>query len=260
VVLQQGGILAGTVTDQVYGNPAARISIHVWHEGTNEWVGHAWTEEDGTYAIALPAGNYRIFIQSPPGSPYLARATPWVPDILVTAGIVTTKDITMEAGGRVSGRLTDPQGRGLSGVHLTISGEGSGFGTTTAEDGSFTTIAVLPGTYTLHVLPPEDSGLTEPPIRNIEILPNQTIRVDIALTAPPAPPDEHPVVYGDLYVDGQVTKADATLVLRAAVRLIDLSERVEAADVNGDGRITAADATLILRRAAGLIDRFPVDP
>jgi protocatechuate 3,4-dioxygenase beta subunit len=79
----------------------------------------------------------------------------------------------------------------------------------------------------------------------------------VALPEPPAPPAP---VYGDPDGDGQVTNADATQVLRAAVRIIDLSGLLEAADVNGDGRITAADATLILRRAAGLIDRFPVEP
>jgi hypothetical protein len=73
---------------------------------------------------------------------------------------------------------------------------------------------------------------------------------------PPAPPDEQPVVYGDLNGDGRVTAADATLVLRAAAGLIDLSEQDEAADVNNDGRITADDATLVLRRAVRLIDCF----
>jgi hypothetical protein len=67
---------------------------------------------------------------------------------------------------------------------------------------------------------------------------------------PPAPPDEQAVVYGELNGDGRVTAADATLVLRVAAGLIDLSEKAEAADVNDDGRITAVDATLILRRAA----------
>lgn len=63
---------------------------------------------------------------------------------------------------------------------------------------------------------------------------------------------------GDLNSDGEVTAADATLALRAAVGLISLSsEQVVAADVNGDGVITAADATLLLRYAINLIDSFP---
>jgi hypothetical protein len=187
IVLQQAGWIAGKVSD-ADGSPAERISINVFAEDTGEWLAHAWTEEDGTYSIALPAGNYRMFIQSPPGSPYLAPATPFVSDIVVTAGIATIRDISLEAGGRVSGRITDPQGRGVSGAHIRIGAGGSWSGATTAVDGSFTTIALLPGAYTVHVLPPEGSGLIEPPVRNIVILPNRTIEVNITLTAQPAAP------------------------------------------------------------------------
>jgi uncharacterized protein YjdB len=94
----------------------------------------------------------------------------------------------------------------------------------------------------------------------------KTVTAHFTIIQPPALPEEPPAqpeppvpVYGDSDGDGQVTNVDATMVLRAAVRLMDLNERVAAADVNGDGRITAADATLILRRAAGLIDSFPVE-
>ncbi|MCD5407322.1 MAG: S8 family serine peptidase [Desulfotomaculum sp.] len=58
---------------------------------------------------------------------------------------------------------------------------------------------------------------------------------------------------GDLNGDGRVTAADATLVLRVAVGLDQLSPgQLIIADINSDGLITAADTTLVLRSAVGL--------
>lgn len=58
---------------------------------------------------------------------------------------------------------------------------------------------------------------------------------------------------GDLNSDGQITAADARLVLRASVGLEQFSEEQnKAADVNRDGTITAADARMVLRASVGL--------
>lgn len=67
-------------------------------------------------------------------------------------------------------------------------------------------------------------------------------------------------MFGDPTGDANITAADATLALRAAVNLEQLTgEQIELADVNGDRQVTASDATLILRRAVNLIDQFPVN-
>jgi len=61
------------------------------------------------------------------------------------------------------------------------------------------------------------------------------------------------LICGDVNNDKRVTAADATLTLRAAVGLENLTyEQKCAANVNCDQRITAADVTLILRYAVGL--------
>lgn len=58
---------------------------------------------------------------------------------------------------------------------------------------------------------------------------------------------------GDVNYDGNVTAADARLVLRASAGLeLFTQSQQKIADVNGDGNITAADARLILRKSAGL--------
>jgi len=65
--------------------------------------------------------------------------------------------------------------------------------------------------------------------------------------------EDIPVLYGDVNLDGKITAADATMVLRYIVGLEELSDiQKRAADVTADGEITAADATMILRYIVGL--------
>ncbi len=59
---------------------------------------------------------------------------------------------------------------------------------------------------------------------------------------------------GDANLSGDVTAADAVLILRHIVEIELLSGKAKTlADVNGDGRITAGDAAMILRWLVGLI-------
>ncbi len=56
---------------------------------------------------------------------------------------------------------------------------------------------------------------------------------------------------GDVNADGQITAADARLVLRFAAKLQKYTQsQAKISDVNDDGRITSADARLILRISA----------
>ena len=71
---------------------------------------------------------------------------------------------------------------------------------------------------------------------------------------PPKPPvyvDE--VIPGDADRDGEVTPADARMILRAAVGLDKLSaEQMKRADLNNDGECTVDEARTVLRAAVGL--------
>lgn len=75
-------------------------------------------------------------------------------------------------------------------------------------------------------------------------------------------PENEPVVpptytLGDVDGNGQINVTDATLALRAAMGLMELSETQQlAADVNFGGSVDVGDALLILRRAMGLINEF----
>lgn len=60
-------------------------------------------------------------------------------------------------------------------------------------------------------------------------------------------------LFGDVNFDGNVTAADARLVLRAAAQLQLLTAaQLEVADVTGDGKVNANDARTVLRISAGL--------
>lgn len=66
--------------------------------------------------------------------------------------------------------------------------------------------------------------------------------------------------YGDVNQDGDVTAADALLVLQSVVKLTTLTDAQEAAaDVNCDGDIAAEDALIILKYVVKLISVLPVE-
>ncbi len=71
---------------------------------------------------------------------------------------------------------------------------------------------------------------------------------------------EAPIIYGDANGDGVVNSIDATIVTRAALNVLTLSEEVSLrCDVNGDGSINSIDATIIVRYALGVLTQFPVE-
>lgn len=66
-------------------------------------------------------------------------------------------------------------------------------------------------------------------------------------------PDEMEIGMGDVDGDGQVTAADARLILRRAAKLIKFTMEQDAlADVDNDKKVTAKDARKVLRVAAQL--------
>lgn len=77
------------------------------------------------------------------------------------------------------------------------------------------------------------------------------------------PSDAHGVTYigvkfiypepdGDADGNGTVEAADALLILRYYMSLLDSGINVEACDVNGDGKVDAIDALIVLRKAMGI--------
>lgn len=77
--------------------------------------------------------------------------------------------------------------------------------------------------------------------------------VTVTATGEPAPT----VTLGDVNEDGQITAADALLVLQAATGKINLNQTQQtAADVDADGSVVSLDALLTLQYATGKIKDF----
>ena len=69
-----------------------------------------------------------------------------------------------------------------------------------------------------------------------------------------------PPQYGDADCNGTVNTLDAAMVLRHAVKLLELSKQGRRnADVNGDGEINTLDAATILRYVVKLITSWPAE-
>jgi len=69
------------------------------------------------------------------------------------------------------------------------------------------------------------------------------------------------VMYGDLNGDGNITVADAVIVVQIALgNIIPTANETLIADVNGDNNITVADAVDIVQKALGNIPKFSVEP
>lgn len=69
-----------------------------------------------------------------------------------------------------------------------------------------------------------------------------------------------PYVLGDVDGDGSVSSTDASVLLQATARIIDLTENQKlAADVIGTGEPGSSDASQILQKVARIIDYFPAE-
>lgn len=58
---------------------------------------------------------------------------------------------------------------------------------------------------------------------------------------------------GDVNFDGSVTLSDVTLILKAALNIVNFTtEQLSIADINGDNTLTLTDASLALKLALGI--------
>ena len=68
------------------------------------------------------------------------------------------------------------------------------------------------------------------------------------------------ILWGDANGDGEVTAADALLLMRSFIDLDTVEqENLALCDVNGDGEINLMDALMIMRKTMGVITAFPVE-
>ncbi|HEX3555989.1 MAG TPA: carboxypeptidase-like regulatory domain-containing protein [Thermoanaerobaculia bacterium] len=104
-------------------------------------VGFGHTDEQGTGLVEVPApGRYRLTVRVE------LRTT----SFFAQAGRGTTPvELRLSKGYEISGRVTDPQGRGLAGVALLFQGTQGSLQAATGEDGSFALQDVADGSFSL---------------------------------------------------------------------------------------------------------------
>ncbi len=160
---QELGRISGKVTDAATGAPVRGVSVHVY-DAQGYFIASGYTDVAGDYATAagLPAGSYYALTADDSG--YLNELYDGLPcewwactvtsgtPIPVVAGATTSDvDFALQAGGRISGKVTDAAtGAPLRGVSVEIYDAESGHVATVSSDvaGDYVSDASLPaGSY-----------------------------------------------------------------------------------------------------------------
>jgi hypothetical protein len=161
--LARGGSIAGTVTGP--SGPVADVNINVADYDTGRCClgsGNRSTDSNGAFAFGgLPAGLDLRVEANPPAESNLARAyydgNGGTPDPNAAARVNlavgetrTGIDFTLTQGGAIAGRVLDPNGAPLVGLHVSaqpITAGLSGNGSNTEAGGVFTIPGLTPGAY-----------------------------------------------------------------------------------------------------------------
>ena len=158
--LTAGGVVAGTVTDEDSGSPLQGISVSLSDAATGGYVSGLTTDAGGAYRFAgLVAGDYvlrfrdyddRYLEEYYDDQPHRSSADP----VSVTAGMTTTVNAELTAGGVIAGTVTEEgSGSPLEGIRVNLyEAVTDGYYGTTSTDGAgfYRFGALTNGTYHLH--------------------------------------------------------------------------------------------------------------
>lgn len=161
-VLAENPDLAGTVTASGTGVAGVTVTA-TGPDGTLTTV----TNGSGDYRFPrLPAGDYDISISTPAG---YAPSGPVSRQEQVGADDVADVDFALGRLGAISGTVTTDDGDPFGGVTIEVTGPGGAQQLITDGDGVFGLGDLLPGTYTLTVVPPDDTTIVGAPTRTLVI-------------------------------------------------------------------------------------------
>ena len=167
--LARGLHIRGRVTDRT-GGGVANASVNAESgDVCCGFIAGTQTAADGTYALTLTPGRYKVRFFPPAGSSLLSEYYDNEPSwndatvIEITTTDASGVDAVLETGAMLSGRITGPDGAGLANASANvytavcctwIVGVNTGF------DGSFS-VAVPAGAYKINLSPPFGSDLLE---------------------------------------------------------------------------------------------------
>ena len=170
IPLEKGVTLKGRVTD-ASGAAVERVGVSAFNPSTGENYGGG-TGIEGTYAVALPPGTYRVAFYPPEGRGLTRKE---IPDVALSAD--RQLDVTLERGLVLSGRILTPAGdRGVADVEMffILKGKGPVAEALTSTDG-FYRAALPPGTYTIGYTPPAAKGYLPALVEGVQIDQNRTL-------------------------------------------------------------------------------------
>lgn len=180
--LEPGGQINGRVTDSSQ-NPIADVDVTArgladtgWDESTG------YTDEDGYYElIGLTPGGYELVVD-----PYeLPFGNAYVTGIDVAVGSPREVNLTLQAAGSITGRVTDRGGDPIAGIEVFADGwEDSlwDYGwTETDEDGWYEIEFLTAGTYTVNAWANDGNWVGEPQTGIVVDSGSQTSDVDFEL-------------------------------------------------------------------------------
>lgn len=115
--LSRADLLVGTVVD-AQGNPVAGVDLDAKNLGSggNPDVFNDGTAADGTFAMTIPAGTFRITFNPPP--PPLSNALLHEVEPVVVSGTTNMGTIVLPAGVALTGRLLGPTLAPVAGVNF----------------------------------------------------------------------------------------------------------------------------------------------
>jgi hypothetical protein len=201
--LADAGYIAGTITENVSGEPVADIAAKAWYSTTTGWqsAGTSVSNADGTYTIGgLGPGAYRVNFSDPyPPPRYLAEVYDNVltlaegVDVTVAAGQTTGNiDAALGAYGSITGTVTEADNQiPIAGILVTIYEYDSSTASwawasegTTDDTGSYTAPGLETGHYHVEFYDPQGQYTTEYYNDQLSLNTATTVTVDLGLVTP----------------------------------------------------------------------------
>ena len=162
---QQTVTLSGRVTDAA-GQAVPDAFVTLFRMPGYIWIGEPRTDENGAYRFSVPPGTYLLAVR-PQRGPLIAQR------IALTLSASTTRDIVLETGVTLSGRVTGPDGQPVP--WLGIWPGDVSFGYTDAS--GYYSLGVPAGTYRIYV--EESDGLLDKTLEGVEVTQDTVLNISL---------------------------------------------------------------------------------
>ena len=140
---QQTVTLSGRVIDTA-GQAVSNAKLDLFRMPGRSWIDVRHTDGTGAYRFAVPPGAYILQVKSP--GPLIAQ------EIELTLSTNTTRDIVLEAGVTLSGRVTGPAGQPVPWAWLSVRNDaGQQISFNNANESGHYSLGVPDGTYQIDV-------------------------------------------------------------------------------------------------------------